>query len=169
VWLQPRARWRRDYAGWPVLAKLEYVDRLMAEIGRRNAPNRNRARIEALATDDRTLAAHYRRRSAAYLRYDRRYDAWLRRAFADRATGPRAASAATFIREIEPQLRRLLVRRSRLHPYLVDHAIEMVVRRVRQLRLVLRAPRRDSKRRVVRLHERVVLDILRRNRENYAL
>ena len=26
VWLQPKARWRREYAGWPVLQKLEYVD-----------------------------------------------------------------------------------------------------------------------------------------------
>jgi hypothetical protein len=169
VWLQPRARWRRDYAGWPVLRKLEYVDRLMAEIGRRAPKNRNRSRVEALSEDERTLAQHYRRRAAAYLRYDRRYDAWLRRTFAERGTRPRAVPAATFIREIEPQLRRLLVRRSRLHPYIVDHAINMVARRVRQLKLVLRAPRRDSKRRVVRLHERVVLDILRRNRENYAL
>ena len=32
-----------------------------------------------------------------------------------------------------------------------------------------RHARRESKRRVVRLHERVVLDVLRRNRENYAL
>ena len=26
VWLQPKARWRRDYSGWPALAKLEFVD-----------------------------------------------------------------------------------------------------------------------------------------------
>ena len=64
--------------------------------------------------------------------------------------------AGRFIREIEPQLRRLLVRRARLHPYAVDHVIEMVLRRVRQLDLVLRGPRRENKRRVVRLHERIV-------------
>jgi len=34
---------------------------------------------------------------------------------------------------------------------------------------VLRTPRREAKRPVVRLHERIVLDILQRNRENYAL
>jgi hypothetical protein len=45
----------------------------------------------------------------------------------------------------------------------------MLARRTRQLDLVLRGPRRECKRRVVRLHERVVLDVLRRNRENYAL
>jgi hypothetical protein len=51
----------------------------------------------------------------------------------------------------------------------VDHAIRTVTQRSRQLDLVLRGPRRGAKRPVVRLHERVVLDILRRNRENYAL
>ena len=43
------------------------------------------------------------------------------------------------------------------------------MRRVRQLDPVLRGPRLHSKRDVVRLHERVVLDVLRRNRENYTL
>ncbi|MEX1265393.1 MAG: hypothetical protein WEA08_00630, partial [Woeseia sp.] len=60
-------------------------------------------------------------------------------------------------------------RRARLHPYYLDHAISLVRRRSRQLDLVLRSSRREAKRPVVRLHERIVLDILRRNRENYAL
>src|SRR5205814_6951634 len=32
VWLRPRSNWRKRYAGWPALKKLEYVDELMAEI-----------------------------------------------------------------------------------------------------------------------------------------
>ena len=32
VWLRPRSDWRRRYAGWPALKKLEYVDELMREI-----------------------------------------------------------------------------------------------------------------------------------------
>jgi hypothetical protein len=32
VWMQPKARWRRDYQRWPALQKLEYVDRLMADL-----------------------------------------------------------------------------------------------------------------------------------------
>ena len=31
VWLQPKARWRREYDGWGVLEKLDYVDRIMTE------------------------------------------------------------------------------------------------------------------------------------------
>ena len=32
VWLKPRSDWRKRYAGWPALKKLEYVDEVMAEI-----------------------------------------------------------------------------------------------------------------------------------------
>jgi hypothetical protein len=34
VWLTPGLDWRREYAGWPCLAKLEYVDRIMKAIGK---------------------------------------------------------------------------------------------------------------------------------------
>jgi len=31
TWLQPRARWQREYAGWGALRKLEYVDKVMRQ------------------------------------------------------------------------------------------------------------------------------------------
>ena len=31
VWLHPRSDWRKQYAGWPALRKLEYVDQLMID------------------------------------------------------------------------------------------------------------------------------------------
>jgi hypothetical protein len=61
------------------------------------------------------------------------------------------------------------VRRTRLHPYFVEYALTTVRERARRLDLVLRGPRAEDRRRVVRLHERVVFDVLRRNRENFAL
>ena len=33
VWLTPGLDWRERYRGWPALRKLEYVDRVMAEVG----------------------------------------------------------------------------------------------------------------------------------------
>ena len=169
VWLQPKARWRREYAGWPVLQKLEYVDRLMEEIAGRLPCNRDRSVIEPLSRNDGTLARHYRRKVARYERIEHRYDSWLLRTFVPRPVRPKAVPAGRFIREIEPQLKRLLVRRARLHPYLVDHAIDTITFRVRQLDLVLHGPKRENKRLVLRLHERVVLDVLRRNQESYLL
>jgi len=169
VWLQPKAAWRRDYAGWPALAKLEYVDALVDEITQTAPRVRNRTVVEPLSSNARTLGEHYRRKRARYARNERRYDTWLARTFVTRPARPHAVPAARFIREIEPQLRRLLVRRARMHPYFVDHAIATITQRARQLDLVLRGTRLDNKRRVVRLLERVVGDVLRRNRENFAL
>jgi len=169
VWLQPKARWRREYVDWPALAKLEFVNTLMDEIASATPRIRNRSVIEPLSQSDLTLREHYRRKKARYNRIERRYDAWLTRVFAARPARPRAIPAVRFIREIEQQVRRLLHRRDRLHSYLVDFAIATIARRAQELDLVLRGSRRDSKRHVVRLHERVVLDVLRRNREKYTL
>jgi hypothetical protein len=169
VWLQPKARWRRDYAGWPALAKLEFVDTVMDELRGVRPTVRDRGVVEPLSQNDRTLGSHYRRKRARYAKIERRYDSWLMRAFVTRPARPHGISAVRFIREIGPQLRRLLGRRDRLHTYLIDFAIATIERRAQQLDLVLRSSRGTSKRHVVRLHERVVLDVLRRNREKYTL
>lgn len=169
VWMQPKARWQRDYADWPARRKLEFVDQVMQEVALQRPKHRDRSVIDPLAQVDQTLGEHYRLKKERYGGMERRYDRWMARVFVERARRPHAIAASRFVREIEPQLRRLLERRARLHPYFVDHAIRTVTRRSRQLDLVLRGPRRESKRPVVRLHERIVLDVLRRNRENYAL
>jgi hypothetical protein len=169
VWMQPKSRWRRDYADWPAIRKLEFVDETLEEIATQAPKHRDRTVIYPLAHVEQTLGDHYRLKKERYGGTESRYDQWMARVFVPRTRRPRAISASRFVREIEPQLRRLLERRARLHPYFVDHAIRTVTRRARQLDLVLRGPRREAKRPVVRLHERIVLDILRRNRENYAL
>ena len=169
VWMQPRARWRRDYEAWPVMRKLEFVDELMGEIAGQPPKHRDRSVAEPLTDVDQTLGEHYELKKARYGGTERRYDKWMARVFVPRARRPHAIAASRFVREIEPQLQRLLERRARLHPYFVDHAIRTVRQRARQLDLVLRSSRREAKRPVVRLHERIVLDVLQRNRENYAL
>lgn len=169
VWMQPKARWRRDYADWPALEKLEFVDELMQEIATEKPKHCSRRVTEPLRALDQTLGDYYQEKLERYGGTDRRYDRWMTRVFIPRAKRPRAVKASRFVREIEPQLRRLLVRRARLQPYYIDHAIHLVKQRSRQLDLVLRTSRREAKRPVVRLHERIVLDILKRNRENYAL
>jgi hypothetical protein len=141
----------------------------MDEIATAKPGNRSRKVIEPLRQVQQTLGEYYRLKQERYGGLERRYDRWMTRVFVARARRPRAVRASRFVREIEPQLRRLLVRRARLHPYYIDHAITIVKQRSRQLDLVLRTSRRDAKRPVVRLHERIVLDILNRNRENYAL
>ncbi|HMB72293.1 MAG TPA: putative zinc-binding metallopeptidase [Gammaproteobacteria bacterium] len=169
VWMQPKARWRREYDGWPALEKLEYVDELMAEISERAPANRNRSVVAPLSQNNRTLGEHYRRKTAYSGRIDRRYDDWLREIFFERSSKGRARRASRFISDMRPQLRRLLLSRTSSGPYLIDHVIDKITLRARQLDLVIAGPRRENKRNVVWLHENVIYDVLRRNRDYFAL
>ncbi len=169
VWLQPKARWRREYAGWPALEKLEFVDELMAEIAGRQARVRDRSVVAPLSELTETLEKHYHRKQQAYSPSRLRYDDWLTRTFSKRSLRPRGVPAGRFIREIAPRLHRSLIRHLAVNPYLADHVIESLRQRSRTLDLVLRASRKQSLRPVLSLHERVAFDVLRRNRENYLL
>lgn len=169
VWLQPRARWRRDYAGWPALEKLEYVDALMTEIADRAPRVRSRTTVAPLTDLRQTLSEHYDHRKNACESADRRYDDWLMRVFARRQNGTNDTSAGRFIRETTPKLRLSLLANEAISGYFADHVIRRVWARARDLDLVLRTSRRESLRRALMLHERVAIDMLRRNRETYLL
>jgi hypothetical protein len=170
VWLRPNSAWRSEYALWPALRKLQYVDELMHEIRDQAPPVRSKATIEPLTGNRRTLREHYRRK-LAYYEYSQtdRYDVRLRRVFGPRKNHPRRTPASAFLRQFRPQLQRLLVRRSRLHPYLVQHVMHMVIQRTRELELCAHKPLRRTKREAFGLLERVLLDFVRRGRERYAL
>jgi len=170
VWLQPRSRWRRDYAGWPVSRKLEYVDALMAELKGAKPKVRTREVLEPLAHNRRTLRQHYELRLRRYASdtidaYDRR----LKRVFGRREEHPKRMAASGFLRQVRPQFSRLLARRNKLHPYVVHHVMRMVIRRCRELGLVVTGPQRETKRLALSLIERIMLEVLRHDREKYAL
>ena len=97
VWLTPGLDWRREYAGWGALEKLEYVDRVMAEVGE------ERPEVPAVTPDDLpvesmdyTVEEHYRgAESPAPATDHRHFDGDLKTIFssADDAPGGEAASA----------------------------------------------------------------------------
>jgi hypothetical protein len=170
VWLPPRSRWRSQYQGWPALAKLEYVDATLRALEGQRPVNLDRRVVEPLAENRRTLREHYRRKQARY-EVDTRssYDKPLNRVFASAAERPHGVAASRFLREMRPQLRRLMIRRARMHPYIVSHVLRIAVQRARVLDLRLKGGRRKAKRDAVVLHERIMLDMLLRDREHYAL
>ena len=169
VWLQPKARWRRDYAGWPALNKLEFVDQIMLEIAGTRPRNSDRTIVAPLRENRRTLREHYRRNHVAETSSERRYDLLLKRAFVPRAVNPDAIPAGQFLRNIEPELESDITARTDASHYLFSHVAKALRRRARELDLVLPGGRREAKRLAIRLHEEVVADLLRRNRERYAL
>jgi len=170
VWLAPRSGWRKDYAGWPALTKLEYVDRVMCELRGRRAGDLDRRIVEPLTEKTGTLREHYRRKQARHSQdSERAFDRRLRSLFVSRAAQPRAISASRFLREMRPQLARLLGRHARTHPYLVEHVLDTAVQRAQALDLRVRGNRRQARREAVEMHERIMAEIMLRDRENYAL
>jgi hypothetical protein len=170
VWLPPRSRWRSQYAGWPALRKLEFVDATMRSLQGRRAVTLNRDIIEPLSENKRTLRDHYRRKQRRYeVDTARSYDRRLLRVFGTAEEHPLGAHAGRFLRQVRPQLKRLLVRRARMHPYLVQHVLSTATQRARRMNLRLKHGQRRTKREVLVMLERILLDMLLRDREHFAL
>jgi hypothetical protein len=170
VWLPPRSRWRSQYAGWPALKKLEFVDATMRSLQGRRAVTLNRDIVEPLSDNKRTLRDHYRRKQRRYeVDTARSYDRRLLRVFGTAEEHPLGAHAGRFLRQVRPQLKRLLVRRARMHPYLVQHVLSTATQRARRMNLRLKYGQRRTKREVLVMLERILLDMLLRDREHFAL
>jgi hypothetical protein len=144
VWLRPRADWRRRYAGWPALQKLEYVDRLMAEIAGTVPPARNRSVVDPLRSIRRTLFEHYTYRRAIYsVEYPKTYDDDLLRLFSDDPRHRSRMTAAAFLRIHRADIRRIVSRWTGEYQFSLDQVLTDMIGRCRELRLRVVGPDRQ--------------------------
>jgi hypothetical protein len=60
VWLTPRSNWRWVYSKTPAIKKLEYVDEIMAEIAKKDPPNRKTDRDDPIERVRMTVAEYYK-------------------------------------------------------------------------------------------------------------
>lgn len=144
VWLKPGSRWRQQYQGWGALRKLEYVDELMGEIAGEKPPIASRRHVEPLKSLTQTLREHYQRKHAHYAdEWPDFYDRDLRRLFSDDPRYRRNPTAASFIREIKPELRRMIARWTGEYPYTIEQVLNDLVSRCKELKLrLMRSPAR---------------------------
>lgn len=100
VWLTPGLDWRAEYDGWGALAKLEYVDRVLGEVGNDQPevpePGEDDLPVSAMRY---TVAEHYRDLDDPLPVGDPRvFDGDLRSLFGGHADMPDKERAAAFIR-----------------------------------------------------------------------
>ena len=146
VWLKPASRWRRHYAGWPALAKLEFVDELMGAVGARPPPVRNRVQVDSLAKDTRTLRQHYQALLERYAPPTRREeDELLERVFV-REPIAGGLKAASFLRRRRARLRATIAARVDCSEYLIHQAMRAAIRRCDELGLYVAGDRRHASR-----------------------
>ena len=146
VWLNPASQWRTQYAKWPALTKLDYVNELMTRIGSTLPPVQTRRRTHPMRLLRMTLREHYaRRRQRSCRSAPGVLDRDLRRIFGDAGSGGRSACAGEFVESIRDELRTMVSRWTGASGLTIDRSIADMVLRIRSLGLRLRKPPHEAK------------------------
>jgi hypothetical protein len=145
VWLAPRPRWHRAYAGWPALAKLRRLDAMLQEIGPQRPRVSTRDRPDSLPRTKTTLGEYYRRKKAFYgppqpWTHDREL-LWL---FC-KPIASKLERASSYLREIRGELRSRVSALTGYHRYVVDQALATMIGRCRELDLRLARSRNQTR------------------------
>jgi hypothetical protein len=144
VWLKPRSDWRKQYAEWPALRKLEYVDELMAEIAAEKPVLTGRLKVDPLSRLTRTLAEHYEKKRALYaVDPPTIYDRDLRRIFSAAPTHRRSPAAAAFISHNRAKIQQMVSKWTREYRPALDAVLNDMIARCRDLRLRAPGPERQ--------------------------
>ncbi|MFG0317642.1 MAG: putative zinc-binding metallopeptidase [Planctomycetota bacterium JB042] len=148
VWMAPRSKWRRRYAGWPALKKLEYVDELMEEVKEKAPLERSRRRVDDVSRLRTTLAEYYREKTELYaVGQPEVFDSDLRKLFSDDPRHADHQRASAFLRRHRAEIRNLVARWTGEYQYTLDQVLTDMIERCRELKL-----------RAVGLERRLVMD-----------
>jgi len=170
VWMGSRPGWRRQYAGWGALEKLEYVDALMEEISGIRPLVSNRRKPYAVAKLRKTLRRHYQEKRDHYgAGWSSSHDADLLRVFSPVAgPGPRRGAAA-FLRKHRSALRDLVADSTGTHPLTVDYTLKELLGRCDELELFVRGPGPVARDRLLALLTARTVHLLYRGRRTHPL
>jgi hypothetical protein len=170
VWLDPGSAWRKRYAGWPALRKLEYMDALMKEIAGRPPLVQSRSRVEPIGRQTGKLRAHYREKRERYLlKRPGIYDRDLRRLFTDSPDAAGRPTAARFLSGIRREVRRNVRRWTGVYQYTIDQVFEDIIERCRELGLRLAGPEEQTKLDFIILLTVQTMGYLHSGRHRFAL
>ena len=145
VWLQPGSRWRKRYAGWPALRKLEVVDELVRSVGAAPPAVRARFREDPVHRVDATLRELYARKKAVYAdEGNPAFDGQLARVFPRANEAPGRPRATAFLRKTRRELIRRVSDATGQHRYLLDHVVREMISRSKQQDLRLATAPSDA-------------------------
>jgi len=138
VWMTPGLDWRKRYAGWGALKKLEYVDHLMKSIADKSPDVSGGPRYFSAAKTKSTLASYYKNKrrvfGEGYLGF---YDPLLLKLFTLNPTGT-AIKADKFLTSHRKTLVHSISDWSRLPKYSVQELVSRLSQRAREMKLFTR-------------------------------
>jgi hypothetical protein len=138
VWLENQKNWATQYAGWPALRKLEYMDKLMREISRRRSVVKSKRVVDPMRRLRKTLREHYRKKREHYgLDHPDFYDRDLRNLFSDASAYARKLPADKFVSKIRREARATVASFTDSYQYTIDQLINRIITRCRELNLHL--------------------------------
>jgi len=138
--------WRKRYADWPALRKLEYVDELLDSVGNRAPLRRSRRQTESLPTLTTTLGDYYADKRERYvISYPDIYDRDLRRLFSGDPSNGRQQLASNFLRRNSAEIRRLVSNWTGEYQFTLDQVLKDMIGRSRELKLRAVGPERQLK------------------------
>ena len=132
VWLTPGFDWRKNYAGWPALRKLEYIDELMRSVTGKpplHTPNYRVADYDCLNVKLKTYYA--RKRKLNEETYPDFYDADLRQLFA----APAGTKASAYLRRRRRRLLNAVTQWTNEKKFPVNQLLARLTRRCDELDL----------------------------------
>ncbi|NOX54674.1 MAG: hypothetical protein GXP27_09595 [Planctomycetes bacterium] len=170
VWLQPRSRWRTQYQGWPAMKKLRYVDELMAEIRQQKPAVVCKAHIDPARSIRKTLWEYYEEKRRRYrVGPQDFFDRELLRLFSQTPGRGHRVSAASFLRSMRPELRRVVAHWTDQYQYTIDQVLTEMIERCRELKLYVNRPVKDVKRDVFVMVTAQTMNYLHSGNHRFAL
>ena len=137
VWLTPGSDWRTDYADWPAMRKLEYVEGLMRGLAGREPDDLEPYRPSLESSLRIKLRTYYRRKQKAFAEcFPDFYDEDLQKLFG-RQSGRGPTSAATFIRRQRKTVVNAVNRWTKEPKYRVHELLADLIERSEELGLTV--------------------------------
>lgn len=73
VWMQPKSKWKKQYANWPALAKLKYMDRILSDCKEIEQTQKMRQTLLHATRDTRTLREYFKWKKKDFNVHGNRY------------------------------------------------------------------------------------------------
>lgn len=136
VWLTPKLNWRGKYHGWKALEKLEYVDQLMKEIGKKCPLVKSGKKLWAASKLKLRLKTYYKRKRKFYEEeYPDFHDSNLKEIFPQALSSQTKEKASRFLKHYQKEILNNVSMWTGEKKYIINQVMKDLIKRCNELNL----------------------------------